>query len=219
MRTSTAGPRRPYTSQQALLFRVLPGTKQVNGITSGCSATNIEPLLTNTRTDATLGAMFANQSGAFGGIAVAPDGSNINPIALEILNVKNPDGSYLIPTPQTTIMVNGQPEGFSAYSTPCTYSELQLMANLDYVQSPKSVCAARFFWMDSLQEVTFSASNVPGFGDHAPQKFRNGSFSNTYSFNSKLINEAIFGVNDTTSHSSDIPNPTTWNSLGIPAPQ
>jgi len=208
-------------------FGSYQGTKQTNGITTGCSATDISPLLPAvmpaTRTDATLrtalGTLFGGQAGAYAPIQVAADGSNVNPIALEMLEIKNPDGSYLIPTPQTTIMVNGQPEGFSAFTAPCTYSERQFMANMDYVQSPKSVFAARFFWMDSLQKVTFSASTVPGFGADAPQKFRNGSFSNTYSFNSKLINEAIFGVNDTISHATDTPNPTTWNSLGIPAPQ
>ena len=147
---------------------------------------------------------------------MAPNGSNVDPLALQILNVKNPDGSYLIPTPQTTIMVNGQPEGFSAFSNPCTYSELQLMANMDYVQSEKSVFAARFFSMNSRQKISFSGSNVPGFGGDAPQKFRNASLSNTYSLNSKLINEAIFGVDGTVSHSYDAPNPTSWNSLGIP---
>ena len=150
---------------------------------------------------------------------MAPDGSNINPVALQILNIKNPDGTYLVPTPQTTTTYNGQTVGFSAYSSPCTYSEQQFMANMDYVQSPKSVFAARFFWMNSLEKVTFSASTVPGFGADAPQKFRNASFSNTYSFNSKLINEAIFGVNDTISHATDNANPMSWTSLGLISPQ
>lgn len=200
-------------------FGSYQGTKQTNGITGGCSTANISPLLTDSnRTAAGLGALFGGQSGAYAPTRVAADGSNINPVALQILNIKNPDGTYLVPTPQTTITVNGQPQGFSAYSSPCTYSEQQLMANMDYVQSPKSVFAARFFWMNSLEKVTFSASTVPGFGADAPQKFRNASLSNTYSFNSRLINEAIFGVNDTISHATDSPNPASWASLGLISP-
>ena len=46
-------------------FGSYQGTKQVNGITGGCSTTNISPLLTDTRTDATLGALFGGQAGTY----------------------------------------------------------------------------------------------------------------------------------------------------------
>ena len=45
-----------------------------------------------------------------------------------------------------------------------------------------------------------------------------GRFANTYSFSSRLINEATFGVSDTLSHGKPAANPATWKNLGIPAP-
>jgi hypothetical protein len=36
-------------------------------------------------------------SGAFGGVPINPNRSNINPVTLQLLNMKLPDGSYLIP--------------------------------------------------------------------------------------------------------------------------
>jgi len=47
-----------------------------------------------------LGAIFGGQTGLFGGVPIARDGSNINPVALILLNARNPDGSFVIPSPQ-----------------------------------------------------------------------------------------------------------------------
>jgi hypothetical protein len=96
------GPIRP---NRFYYFGSYQGTRQTNGLAAGqarvgCSANVVLPPLTNDRSPQTLGALFAGMSGAFGGVSIRPDGSNINPVALEILNFKLPDGSYLIPTPQ-----------------------------------------------------------------------------------------------------------------------
>ena len=40
-------------------------------------------------------------TGVHGGTAIKLDGSNINPVALTLLNFKLSDGGFLIPTPQT----------------------------------------------------------------------------------------------------------------------
>jgi hypothetical protein len=75
-------------------------------------------------------------SGALGGVAVNADGSNINPVALELLNFKLPNGSYLIPTPQTlNSALPFASQGFSTLSQPCHYDEDQLLINIDYVRS------------------------------------------------------------------------------------
>jgi hypothetical protein len=85
-------------------------------------------------------------TGALGGVAVQPDGSNINPVALTLLNFKLPDGAYLIPTPQT---VNpGLPfatQGFSAFTEPCHFNGDQFVTNVDYLATEKSKISGRFF--------------------------------------------------------------------------
>jgi len=51
------------------------------------------------RTPAELGKLFAGMTGQQGGTAIKLDGSNINPVALNLLNFTLPDGAFLIPTP------------------------------------------------------------------------------------------------------------------------
>ena len=96
----------PIKRDRFLFFGSYQGTRQVNGVAAGqsrtaCAASLSEPPLTDDRTPAALGAMFGGMSGAQGGISIKPDGSNINPVALTLLNFKLPDGTFLIPTPQT----------------------------------------------------------------------------------------------------------------------
>jgi Carboxypeptidase regulatory-like domain len=209
----------PIVHDQLYFFGSYQGTQQQNGIASGCASTVFSAPLTNDRSAAALGALFGGQTGAFGGVAVAPNGSNINPIALELLQFKLSNGQYLFPTPQKIVNSGpgGTPQGISSFSVPCKYIENQVMGNLDYVQSSKSVFNARLFWLGSNENVTFNSANVPGFPLRAPNKFWVGSLTHTYTFNSRLINQIIFGANDTTVQEEAL-SPLSWNSLGITTP-
>ena len=88
----------PIKRDRFLFFGSYQGTRQVNGVAAGqsrtaCAASLSEPPLTDDRTPAALGKMFGGMSGAQGGISIEPDGSNINPVALTLLNFKLPDGT------------------------------------------------------------------------------------------------------------------------------
>ena len=81
----------PIHKDRFLFFGSYQGTRQVNGVASGqsriaCVASLSEPPLTNDRSPRTLGQLFGGLSGANGGVPVDPDGSNINPVALALLN-------------------------------------------------------------------------------------------------------------------------------------
>jgi hypothetical protein len=141
----------PIKTDKLFFFGSYQGTRQTNGLAAGqariaCTATLRTPPLTNDRTPAALGKLFGGMTGALGGVAVQPDGSNINPVALVLLNFKLPDGAYLIPTPQT---VNpGLPfatQGFSAFTEPCHFNEDQFVTNVDYLTTEKSKISGRFF--------------------------------------------------------------------------
>jgi hypothetical protein len=127
----------PIRREKLLFFTSYQGTRQKDGLAAGqsriaCSAALTEPALTDDRSRAALGRLFAGQTGALGGVAVAADGANINPVALNLLNFKLPDGSFLIPTPQTTD--RSKPfasQGFSVFSEPCHFVEDQFLLNLD----------------------------------------------------------------------------------------
>jgi len=181
------------------------GTRQVNGIAAGqsrtaCTATLNEPPLTNDRTPEELGKLFGGMTGVHGGTALNPDGSNINPVALALLNLKLPDGSFLIPTPQTVDPTRPfVQQGFSTLVAPCHFNENQFSTNVDYLVRPNSKIAARFFAADDDEVVTFPgngvnpAGNIPGFPSPSNSDFVVFSLAHTYSLSSTWLNEARIG--------------------------
>ena len=68
-------------------FGSYQGTRQINGLSSNSVANAIVPGLTDDRSAAAIGKLFGGLPGANGGV-VAADGSNINPVALKLLNLK-----------------------------------------------------------------------------------------------------------------------------------
>ena len=110
-------------------------------------------------------------------MAVNSDGSNINPVALSLLNLKLSDGTFLIPTPQTVDPTKPLVEqGFSVFTEPCHFSEDQFSTNIDYLARQNSKISVRFFLANDDQTVTFPgnglnpAGNIPGFPES--QRFR-----------------------------------------------
>src|SRR5215470_1448423 len=78
---------------RVFFFGSYEGTRQINGLSPSSLSSNFLPPLTNDRSVGTLGQEFCGQSGIFGGATLACDGSNINPVALKLLNLKIPDGT------------------------------------------------------------------------------------------------------------------------------
>jgi hypothetical protein len=159
----------PIKKDKLLFFGSYQGTRQVDGLDPTASLdTVVLPPLTNDRSAATIGSEFcpankpANVQSAYltfaGGAQVACDGSNINPVALKILQLKLPDGSYLIPTPQT-ILSSGPNAGLglSAFSLKSTYDETQSLANLSYIISKKNTLTARFYSATALTNRAFGS--------------------------------------------------------------
>src|SRR6266849_6911804 len=98
----TLGGPMPWSGNRAFFFVSYQATRDVNAASLSSSVSSLSlPPIPLVRTPASLGAVFAGQTGAFGGVAVAPNGSNINPVALKLLNAKNSDGTFVIPSPHT----------------------------------------------------------------------------------------------------------------------
>ena len=216
----------PVEKDKLLFFVSYQGTRQVNGLAAGqarigCSAGLSEPPITDDRSSLALGQLFGGMSGAQSGVAVLADGSNINPVALALLNLKLPDGRFLIPTPQT---VNGSKkfaaQGFSALTQACTYNEDQGLGNLDYVASQKSRTGVRLFLSDSNQLVTFPGSglnpsgNTRGFESPGTSDFVVFSAAHTYVISNALLNETRIGfVRNSTESGSNAP--FEWSDIGV----
>jgi hypothetical protein len=216
----------PIRRDKLIFFGSYQGTRQVNGLAAGqsrtaCTASLAEPPLTNDRSATAIGQLFAGMKGALGGTAVNADGSNINPVALALLNFKLPDGSLLIPTPQT---VNpSKPffsQGFSVFSNPCHFEENQFSTNLDYILSSNSKLAGRFFFADDNQTVTFPGNglnpsgNISGFATPGNTGFRVFSITHTYTFSNNWLNEARIGYvrNRTATRANTA---SSWSEIGV----
>lgn len=195
----------PIRKDEVFFFASYQGTRQVNSLAAGqarvaCTATLSTPPLTNDRTPAALGKLFGGMTGAAGGVAIEKNGSNINPVALALLNFKLPDSSFLIPTPQTVNPLNSfANQGFSVLTQPCHFDEDQFSTNIDYLASQKSKFAARFFFADDDKTVTFPgnffnpAANIPGFPSPVGSGYRVFSLAHTYALSSAWLNEARIG--------------------------
>lgn len=181
----------PVVKDRLFFFFSYQGTRQINGLGSNSLSTAILPPLTSDRSAAALGRQFCGKSGQNGGVAVACDGSNINPVALQLLNFKLPNGQYIIPNPQI-IQANGL--GFSAFSVPSTFNEDQYLGNLDYRISGKQTLSERFFYSRVPEIQSFSAaSSTPGFGVNAFFENTNAVLRHTYVISPALLNEATLG--------------------------
>jgi hypothetical protein len=216
----------PIKKDKLLFFGSYQGTRQVNGIAAGqsrtaCTASLSEPPLTDDRSPAELGKLFAGMTGKQGGTAIRPDGSNINPVALTLLNFKLPDGAFLIPTPQTVDPTKPfVQQGFSVFTNPCHFRDDQFAANVDYLARPNSKIAARLYMADDDETVTFPgnglnpAGNIPGFPSPSDSDFTVFSLAHTYTFRNEWLNEARIGYVRTRT-STEAMTPFKWSDVGV----
>jgi hypothetical protein len=220
----------PIKHDKAFFFGSYQGTRQRNGLDSNCAGTALLPPLTNDRSATGLGALFAGQRGEIqdllGGVgpAIASDGSNISPIALAVLQMKLPNGNYLIPTPQTinTSAASFDSEGSASFSQACPFSEDQYMANGDYALSSKNSLQLRYFMANSTADQTIEPANlpgaaVPGFPYSNVSNFKNASVADTHSFSASLINQASIGYNRNYATNTQ-GEQFTWSGIGATVP-
>lgn len=220
----------PIRKDKLFFFGSYQGIRQRNGLDTSCLGSfNTPPELTglSNRSQAALGAAFANEPGLLGP-PVAPDGSNISPQALALLNATLPGGKFLIPAPQNA-------NGTSSVSQACPFTENQFIANLDYVQSDRSRWSGRFFWANNSQFTNFATSAgtgggvVPGFPFSTANQFRDFSLSNSYAFSSNLVNQLVIAYSRQVLDANQVQatvsipgqtgaGPLTLGALGVNAP-
>lgn len=210
----------PIRQNKTFVFGAYQGTIQRNGLSTLGFRTAFLPPLTNDRSAAALGRLFAGQRGQFqnifGGVgpAIAADGSNINPVALKLLNFKLANGEFAIPTPQT-ILPNGL--GQSSFSSPVKYREDQITGNIDHAFSERNQFSSRFFYARAPQESPFFRANLPGYGLIQNSKNLMVVLSDTHTFKSNLTNVARVGYIRFRGQQTQ-PEPITNADLGITSP-
>jgi Carboxypeptidase regulatory-like domain len=179
----------PWSKHRAFFFGSYQATRDVNAASLSTSVSSLSlPPIPQVRTPASLGAIFGGATGTLGGVAVAPDGSNINPVVLNLLNAKNPDGTFVIPSPQKS----GSGVNYTAV-VPGYYNEDQFNANVDVNLRPADQLSGKFFFSSSNQDVPFFGATVPGFPALRTFQNRNLAISETHIFSSRAINQFRFG--------------------------
>ncbi len=202
----------PIRKDKLFFFAGYQGITQVNGL--GSLKTVEIPRFTADRSASALGAQFcpANHLDTegqpslgyltfAGGAQVACDGSNINPVALAILNAKLPNGQLAIPNPQIALPptagtdpTDQLPLGLSTFAPPTRYREDQFSGNVDSTV-PTNTLSGRFFYSRSTSTLPFAPNgeNLPGW--ETDQMNRNTMFvlADTDVFSSSVINVARFG--------------------------
>jgi len=207
---ATLGGPIPWSRRRAFFFVSYQATRDVNAASLASSVRSLNlPPIPVVRTPASLGAIFGGQTGLFGGVAIAPDGSNINPVALNLLNARNPDGSFVVPSPQTA----GSGVNYTAV-LPGHYDEDQFNTNVDVNLGSADRLSAKFFFSNSHQNLPFSGATVPGFPALRDFQNRNLAIAHTRILSSQAINQFRAGFTRIASRSA-APSPLTAQSVGI----
>jgi hypothetical protein len=205
----TLGGPLPWVTK-GFFFVSYQATRDVNAASLASSVRSLSlPPIPIVRTPASLGAIFGGQTGLFGGVAVAPDGANINPVALKLLNARNPDGSFVIPSPQT----EGSGVNYTA-ALPGHYDEDQFNTNIDLNLSDADKLSVKFFFSNSGENVPFSGATVPGFPALRDFQNRNLAITQTHVFSYRAVNQFRAGFSRIASQSATS-SQLTAQSMGI----
>ncbi len=231
----------PIRKSKLFYFGSYQGTRSKNGVDPTIAEAfgiNLPPIPAGPRsTDPTstwarnLAAMNcpANHPGQpqFGSFISAPfvqqlacDGSNLNPSALALLNVKGPasSGGYYIPADNSPgcIPASGSLDGFTTCSfvVPVVRNEDQGVGSLDYMVNSKNTLAVRFF--ESLAAQPTYGDELPGYSNPGEYTNSNALLRLTTVFSNTLVNEARASYQRLTSHATDVlPAGDTPQNLGM----
>jgi hypothetical protein len=112
----------------------------------------------------------------------------MNPVALNLLNAKNPDRTYVIPGPQTS----SSGVNYTAV-VPGRNNEDQFNTNFDFNLRTADRLSMKFFFSNSNQDVPFFGATVPGFPAIRSYENRHLAIAETHIFSSRTINQFRFG--------------------------
>jgi hypothetical protein len=158
----------PIKKDKLFFFFSYQESRQINGVgVQGYSTPVLPPIPAGDRSNtaafrSALGAAFCPQNHpgdsrfttVAGGVQVACDGSNINPVAINFLELKLPNGNYYIPG-----STNGSFQ-LTPFSYPARFTEHQAVINVDYAINAKQTLAAHFFTSQDPQTLTNSAQGA-----------------------------------------------------------
>ncbi len=223
----------PARKDKLFFFVAYQESQQKNGISSGgASAPTLPPIPAGDRStpafQMALGATFcpggpagtgSKNMTSNGGTQVACNGSNINPVALSFLNLKNPNGTYYLPGSGTGAYTT------ATFSIPARFEEHQAVGNVDYVINSKNTLSGRWFYTDGPTTYSFwcgttvVGGTVPGTCLPSTGSLANYSVTDTVVkltsiLTNNLVNEARFSIQRPAANPTNTV-PFTNNQVGI----
>jgi Carboxypeptidase regulatory-like domain len=205
----------PIKKDKLFFFGSYQGTRQKNGVApQGRTAYNLLPNIPLGDRSGDINSPFAkalaaaNCKGPGFGPPLACDGSNLSSVGLKIVQLKNADGSYYIPSAQQY----GFTPGF--FSQPAIYKEDQVLINGDYLVNAKNTIAMRYFHTRNPQEVTLNGF-LPGTPTHQYYSNDNAVLKLTSIVTDSFINEARTSFQRNMAQATDsLPPGATSQALG-----
>jgi carboxypeptidase family protein/TonB-dependent receptor-like protein len=177
-------------------------------------------------------AVCGNGTGTKGSISVACDGSNINPVALRLMQLTQANGQYVMPGAYTvpggcTVKQSLCPAGTSqtplaSFTDPAKFNDHQGMGNFDYILNSKHSLSGRYFFEQDPINGNFAsngtritASNVlPGFPVFEQKTYHAALLRLTSVLSNNMVNEARASYQRVIAVASTVTNDTN-SQIGI----
>jgi hypothetical protein len=149
-------------------------------------------------------------------IQVACDGSNISPVAVNILQLKLPNGNYYVPGSGAS---PAAAYPLSVYTAPAIYSENQVIGNVDYIINSRNTLAGRYFYGSDPSTLHFNEPDaLPGISYTTDYTNNQGLLRLTTVISNNLVNEArVSFQRDPVKLTTPIGNSFTDTQVGIPS--
>jgi len=222
----------PIKKDKFFIFASYEGTREKNGLASqGVTNALLPPIPAGDRSApgfaAALGAANCPQNNPGNSLFVTTsgsqnvlcNGSNISPVALNILNIKLPNGQYYFPGSSTSAYQQ------ATFSSPAFYNGDQGMLNFDYLINAKNTLSGRWFFTNDPQ-VSPLGGQLPGAQSLLGFDNVNSVAKVTTIVTSSIVNEArvSYQRNLSQTNSAQVPGVTdaqlgiTPNVPGLQAP-
>jgi len=164
----------PLKKDKAFFFGSYQGQRISDALSGAFNGVPTLQGLTDSSRDANSLAALANTDDTCG-VGRAPaciTGTQVDPVALAIMQAKAPDGQYIIPSSNAVNPETGeQPFNSFIKGSSSQFNASQANANIDYIFSSKDRLAGKYYFQTDPTYIPFAVSQVLGF----PQTMHAGS--------------------------------------------